>query len=129
MSTTTLYRPIGSQELALVEASGWREFPPRLPDQPVLRAVTSETYARQIAHDWNAVQNQDGLGFVARFAVSDDGLATYAPKVVGAEQQEEYEIPAEDLAEFNAAIEGRIEIIGAYGVLGDQSDNLAIQNP
>ncbi len=27
----TLWRPTGPEELALVEASGWREWPPRLP--------------------------------------------------------------------------------------------------
>lgn len=28
----TLYRPVGPAELALIEASGWRAFPPRLPE-------------------------------------------------------------------------------------------------
>jgi hypothetical protein len=35
MPTLTLFRPVGPEELALIEASGWREFPPRLPDQPI----------------------------------------------------------------------------------------------
>jgi hypothetical protein len=30
--TVTLYRPVGPEELDLIAASGWREFPPRLPD-------------------------------------------------------------------------------------------------
>lgn len=34
--TLTLWRPTGPQELALVEASGWRAWPPRLPEQPNL---------------------------------------------------------------------------------------------
>lgn len=29
--TVTLWRPTGPEELALVEASGWCEWPPRLP--------------------------------------------------------------------------------------------------
>jgi hypothetical protein len=33
MATTTLYRPVGPRELELIKACGWREFPPRLPDQ------------------------------------------------------------------------------------------------
>ncbi|HEY5988381.1 MAG TPA: hypothetical protein VIV12_18685, partial [Streptosporangiaceae bacterium] len=33
--TVTLWRPTGPEELALVEASGWREWPPRLPGQLV----------------------------------------------------------------------------------------------
>jgi hypothetical protein len=126
MTTTILYRPIGSGELALIEASGWREFPPRLPEQPIFYPVTNEAYARQIAQDWNVRHNPDGLGFVTRFAVLDDFLAAYERKIVGARQHEEYWIPAEDLPAFNAAIDGRIEIIGAYGVEGQRSD--ALQN-
>jgi len=34
--TVTLWRPTGPEELALVEASGWREWPPRLPGQPIV---------------------------------------------------------------------------------------------
>ncbi|WP_285106754.1 hypothetical protein [Promicromonospora sp. MEB111] len=30
MTTTTLWRPTGPRELALVEESGWRAWPPRL---------------------------------------------------------------------------------------------------
>ena len=37
--TTTLYRPIGAQELALIEASGFTRFPPRLLDQPFFYPV------------------------------------------------------------------------------------------
>ena len=124
MTTTTLYRPIGSQELALIEASGWREFPPRLAEQPIFYPVTNEAYARQIAQEWNVRHNADGLGFVTRFAVLDEFLVTYERKVVGGRDHEEYWIPAEDLPAFNAAIAGRIEIIGAYGVDGDRSDVL-----
>jgi hypothetical protein len=35
MDTVTLYRPVGPAELKLIEASDWREFPPRLPEQPI----------------------------------------------------------------------------------------------
>ena len=46
MSTTvTLYHPVGPQELALIEASGFRRFPPRLPEQPIFYPVTNEKYA------------------------------------------------------------------------------------
>ena len=125
MTTTVLYRPVGSQELALIEASGWREFPPRLPEQPIFYPVTNEGYARQIAVDWNVRHNADGLGFVTRFSVKDDFLSCYERKVVGGREHEEYWIPAEELSAFNTAIEGRIEIIGAYGVDGDRSDILS----
>lgn len=33
--TTFLYRPVGPEELKLIAASGWKEFPPRFPEQPL----------------------------------------------------------------------------------------------
>jgi len=51
MSTITLYRPVGPKELALIEESGWREFPLRLPEQPIFYPVLNEEYATQIARD------------------------------------------------------------------------------
>jgi hypothetical protein len=122
MTTTTLYRPVGSQELALIEASGWREFPPHPPERPAFSPVTDEAYARQMAQ--KVCHKLDELGFVTRFAVLDEFLSRYERKAAGAREREEYSIPAEDLSAFNAAIDGRIEIIGAYGVDGDRSDIL-----
>ncbi len=65
--TVTLWRPVGPKELKLIEASGMREFPPRLPEQPIFYPVLSEAYAVQIARDWNVPAS--GSGFVTRFDV------------------------------------------------------------
>ena len=111
----TLYRPVGSGELALIKASGWRAFPPRLPEQPIFYPVTNEGYARQIARDWNARHNEDGRGFVTRFDVRAAFLSSYQRQVVGGREHEEYWIPAEELEAFNAAIEGPIVVIEAFG--------------
>jgi hypothetical protein len=43
--TVTLWRPAGPDEIALVEASGWREWPPRLPEQPIFYPVLTEECA------------------------------------------------------------------------------------
>ena len=51
--TVVLWRPIGPAELALIEATGMRAFPPRLPEQPIFYPVLSEDYAIRIARDWN----------------------------------------------------------------------------
>ena len=48
METVTLWRPTGPKELALVEASGWRAWPARLPDQPIFYPVLNEDYAVRI---------------------------------------------------------------------------------
>jgi hypothetical protein len=50
---TTLYRPVGQAEFELIRASGFCEFPPRLPEQRFFYPVLSERYATQIARDWN----------------------------------------------------------------------------
>jgi hypothetical protein len=39
--TITLFRPVGKKELELIAASGFRKFPPRLPEQPIFYPVTS----------------------------------------------------------------------------------------
>ncbi len=52
--TVRLWRPVGPEELALLDASGWRAWPPRLPEQPIFYPVLNEDYATKIARDWNA---------------------------------------------------------------------------
>lgn len=59
VETVTLWRPTGPKELALVEASGWREWPPRLPEQPFFYPVLNEDYATMIARDWNVNTRAD----------------------------------------------------------------------
>jgi hypothetical protein len=114
MKTTTLYRPTGKNELALIEASGWTAFPPRLPEQPIFYPVCNEEYATKIARDWNAKYNADKVGYVTKFAVRCDFLSNYEIQVVGGEICEEYWIPAEELEEFNRNIVGRIEVIAEF---------------
>ena len=110
--TTTLYRPVGPKELALIAASGFREFPPRLLQQPIFYPVLNEEYARQIARDWNV--KDSGAGYVTRFAVLSRFLAKYPVQKVGSEIHQELWIPAEDLAEMNQNIIGHIEVIAEF---------------
>lgn len=103
---------MGPKELALIEAAEFRSFPPRLPEQPIFYPVLDEPYAHQIARDWNV--RQSGAGFVTRFAIRSEFLASYEVKTVGSRAHREYWIPAEDLPRFNEAIVGRIEVIATY---------------
>jgi hypothetical protein len=116
--TLTLYRPVGTKELALIKDSGWKTFPPRLPEQPIFYPVTNEAYAVQIARDWNARHNDDHRGYVTRFAVRADFLADYRREVVGGREHEEYWIPADELPAFNNAIVGLIETIAEFAPEG-----------
>ena len=112
-ATITLYRPTGSNELALIRDADYAGFPPRLPEQPIFYPVTNEAYACQIARDWNT-KTGDGMGFVTSFAVRKAFLDGFGRKVVGGAQHEEYWIPAEQLEEFNANIVGKIEVIREF---------------
>jgi hypothetical protein len=107
-----LYRPVGEAELDLVRASGWKEFPPRLPEQPIFYPVLEEDYAVQIARDWNA--RDGGTGYVLRFQVNGDYLSRYSVQTVGSRVHREYWIPAEDLRAFNQNIVGLIEVLRAF---------------
>lgn len=110
--TVTLWRPTGPQELALVEASGWRTWPPRLPDQPIFYPVLNEDYATRIARDWNV--EASGVGHVTRFRVLAAFLDRYQVYQVGGQTILEYWIPAEDFPALNEAMIGRIELIATY---------------
>ncbi|PUB19854.1 hypothetical protein C8K30_11923 [Promicromonospora sp. AC04] len=112
METVTLWRPTGPQELALVEESDWRAWPPRLPDQPIFYPVLNEDYATRIARDWNV--KASGVGYVTRFDVAKEFLDRYEVQQAGGQTILEYWIPAEDLDELNASIVGRIEVVTEF---------------
>jgi hypothetical protein len=111
-NTITLYRPVGPKELALIEASGWKRFPPRLPEQPIFYPVMNEVYAAQIAREWNVPAS--GSGYVTRFEVSADYLAKFDVQNVGAAIHNELWVPAEELEEFNDHISGLIEVTQSF---------------
>jgi hypothetical protein len=79
---TTLYRPVGLHELALIWDSRMREFPPRLPQQPIFYPVANLEYATQIARDWNTKDNSFA-GYVTKFAVADSFLANFEATYCG----------------------------------------------
>ena len=110
--TTTLYRPVGPKELGLIATSGYREFPPRLPDQPIFYPVLNEDYARQIARDWNVPAS--GAGYVIRFAVRKSFADRYAVRTVGGSVHQELWIPADELPELNRNIVGLLEVIAKF---------------
>jgi hypothetical protein len=74
VSVATLFRPVGQKELDLIEASGWKRFPPRLDWQPIFYPVLTEEYATKIARDWNTKDEANGaVGYVLRYALDNDG--------------------------------------------------------
>src|SRR5215469_8175111 len=114
---TTLFRPVALNELSLIWDSGMREFPPRLPHQPIFYPVVNVEYATQIARDWNT---KDGsfAGYVTEFEVADSFPSAFEPHTVGSALHKEFWIPAERLPDLNAAIQERIRIHSAYFAAG-----------
>jgi hypothetical protein len=109
---TTLYRPVGPRELALIEASGFKKFPKRLAQQPIFYPVMNEEYAIQIARDWNVPAS--GSGFVTKFSVLTSYLAKFKVENVGGVIHNELWVPAEELEEFNDNIVGVIEVTKSF---------------
>lgn len=107
-----LWRPAGPDELALVEASGWRAWPPRLPEQPIFSPVLNEEYAAKIAREWNVPAS--GSGYVTRFEVRRFFLDNYQVRRVGGQSILDYWIPAEDLSALNGSIVGQIKLVAEY---------------
>ena len=112
VETTVLWRPTGPEELELVRLSGWREWPPRLPDQPIFYPVLNEEYAVKIARDWNVPHS--GVGYVTRFRVETEFLKRYPVQQAGGSTILELRVPAEELAEFNQHIVGEIEVVREF---------------
>lgn len=106
------YRPTGPEELKLVEDSGFRRWPPRLPEQPIFYPVTNQKYAEEIAQRWNV--RASGVGYVTRFAVDAEYLSQYEIQRVGREHHTEWWIPAEELETFNDHIVGQIEVVREF---------------
>jgi hypothetical protein len=113
MATVTLFRPVGPEELRLIEQRAWRAFPPRLPEQPIFYPVLNREYAEQIARDWNVPAS--GSGFVTEFEVDCDFIRRYDVHTVGGSQHQELWVPAEELDSFNAHIAGHIRVVARFG--------------
>lgn len=110
-----LYRPVGVGELRLIAQSGFREYPRRLPDQPIFYPVLTLEYARRIAREWNTVDAQSGYaGFVTKFEIDGVTAKRYPIQLAGGRSHEELWVPAQELEEFNAHIVGTISVVEAF---------------
>ncbi|MBR6049862.1 MAG: hypothetical protein IKP68_01510 [Clostridia bacterium] len=109
-----LFRPVGTIELNLIKQSNYKEFPPRLPEQPIFYPVLNEEYACEIAEKWNT-KTGDGKGYVTRFTLDDEYIGQFDVHTVGNHVHQELWIPAEELPTFNSHIIGLIEVIREFG--------------
>lgn len=116
--TITLYRPVGPNELKLIEETGFKRFPPRLAQQPIFYPVMNEEYAVQIARDWNV--NASGSGYVTQFDVEKNYVEKFEIQNVGGKIHDELWVPAEELEEFNDHIMGEIKVIREFWPDGER---------
>ena len=110
-----LYRPVGTKELELIKKSGYKKYPPRLPEQPIFYPVLSEKYATEIASQWNVKYNDDHKGYVTRFEIDDEYAGQFQVQTVGSAYHQELWVPAEELEVFNQHIIWEINVIREYG--------------
>ena len=110
--TVIMFRPAGPKEIELVAASGYKRWPPRLPEQPIFYPVTNEEYAKEIAMKWNVKESR--IGFVTKFHVRKSFVDKYKIQKVGGANHTEWWIPDNDLEALNDNIIGLIEIVGEY---------------
>ena len=110
-----LYRPVGLAELELIAASNWLKYPPRLAHQPIFYPVLNFKYAEAIAKNWNTKDDASGhCGFVTEFDIDDDFVGKYEIQTVGDRDDVELWVPAEELIDFNNAINGPIVVTASY---------------
>ena len=109
-----LYRPVGTEELELIQKSNYLEFPPRLPEQPIFYPVLNEKYAAEIAGQWNVKYNSDHKGYVTMFEIDDAYFHQFEIHVVGGAYHQELWVPAEELEIFNQHIIGTIQVIRTF---------------
>lgn len=115
MNTTTLYRPVGLTEFALILESVKKGFPHRLDWQPIFYPVLNQQYAEQIAREWNTKDAFSGYcGIVTSFELHTEYLTRYEVQNVGAEIHNELWIPAADLEDFNSHFLSGIHFVSAF---------------
>lgn len=115
METIHLYRPVGLKELDLIKQSNWKEFPKRLPDQPIFYPVLTYEYAELIISNWNINEEFSGFaGFITRFVINFEFVKKYKVEIAGGPTLQELWVPSEELQEFNKNIFPPIRIVGAF---------------
>lgn len=67
-----------------------------------------------MARDWNAKHNPNKVGYVTRLSMRSEYLRRFETQTVGGSAHQEYWIPAEELAEFNRNIVGRIQVVAEF---------------
>lgn len=105
----TLFRAVGPRELAFVESSGFRALPRPPAWRPSLSLLCEESYARMLAREWCPLD--EGEGRVLRLRVREAFLARHPARPVGGTPHLEHRVPAEEVDDLNASLDGPIELV------------------
>ena len=109
-----LYRPVGTKELNLIRESGYRAFPPKLPEQPVFYTILYLQHILLFVVIQSVKYNDDHKGYVTKFEVDDSYGTQFEVHCVGDSYHEELWVPADELEEFNRHIIGEIKVIREF---------------
>ncbi len=110
MELQTLYRPVGSNELAWIIRSGWTRFPARLIKEPVFYPIIDDAFIAQ--KPVQKLRHADRAACIIRFHVIKDYLSKHAVNHVDADMHTEVHLSPDAIDELNNNIIGLIEITG-----------------
>ncbi|NVO85483.1 ADP-ribosylation/crystallin J1 [Hymenobacter terrestris] len=105
-ATVLLYRPVTQAELDWIAASDWLAFPLAQPEPLVFYLTPPESVTGLAGAD---------SSYLLRFALFADYAAQLPVEQVGSREPDALLVPAEELAEFNRQLVGRIEVISIFG--------------
>jgi hypothetical protein len=104
-----LFRSVGEKEFRLIQQNGFKSFPARMPGRRGMNLASDKEYAMQIAAKRS---NEDRRNYIVEFEADDNYLSWFSTKTTDGHQ--EFNIPAEQIDEFNSHITGLISVVGVF---------------
>jgi len=104
-----LFRAVGEKEFRLIQQNGFKGFPARMPGRRKMNLAPDKEYAMQIALKRNT---EDRRNYILEFEADDNYIFWFGTKT--ADGHQEYNIPAEQIDEFNSHITGLISVAGVF---------------
>lgn len=95
----------------MIQQTGFKHFPARLPGRHVIHPVLNKQYASELAakQDPNSYRN-----YVLEFEVDDNYISWFEIKNKDTEYRKELSVPAEQMDEFNSHIDGLISVVEVH---------------
>ncbi|RDH45504.1 hypothetical protein [Zooshikella ganghwensis] len=112
MKTTTLYRPIGPEQLAHLKQRDFAAFPGEEMQQKFFYPLLHESFARRLALEWYLPQF--GAAHIVSFDINSHYLEQFEVKRIGGPEHTEYRIPVTQIDRLNKQLLGKIQLLSSY---------------